>query len=99
MMGKLKLSILIFHILLSGYMLAQETNSRAMGQVLDSKQLPLPYVHVELLHIPTNEKFYTITNKDGIFYFLNIRPGGPYSMSFTAAEFQLKNSVKFIYQS
>ncbi len=61
---------------------AQETTGRLIGQVsLKTDQSPLPGVAVEALHVPTGTRYATVTAANGRFSILNVRVGGPYTVT------------------
>jgi hypothetical protein len=68
---------------------AQETTGRLVGQVtLKTDQSPLPGVAVEALHAPTGTRYATITAANGRFSILNVRVGGPYSVTANISGFR-----------
>ncbi len=61
---------------------AQETTGRLIGSVtLQSDQSALPGVSVEALHVPTGTRYTAVTAANGRFSILNVRVGGPYTVS------------------
>ena len=77
---------------------AQETNSRATGRVIAEDNEIAPAVTVTVTHEPTQNKYTAVAGEDGYFYFFNLRPGGPYSIIFTSAEYDtLKKNNLFLH--
>ena len=75
----------------------QETNSRASGRVFSDRNEKLAGVTVSVIHEPTQNKYAGITGNDGYFHFFNLKPGGPYSVTFSAAGHEtLKRTNLFI---
>ena len=68
---------------------AQETTGRLVGQVtLKTDQSPLPGVAVEALHVPTGTRYTAVTGGNGRFSILNVRVGGPYSITANISGFR-----------
>jgi hypothetical protein len=68
--------------------------------VSESNEIPVRYVTVTVIHDPTQNKYIYITNKDGYFYFFNLKPGGPYSITFSSVGYEtLKKNDSFIHLS
>ncbi|TMI61285.1 MAG: TonB-dependent receptor [Bacteroidetes bacterium] len=83
--------------LISG-LYAQETNSRASGRVISDSNETQVNVTVTIIHEPTQNKYVNLTNKDGYFYFFNLKPGGPYSITFSSVGYEtLKKNDLFIH--
>ena len=62
--------------------LAQETTGRLIGSVtMKADQSALPGVTVEAIHVPTGTKYTASTQANGRFTILNVRVGGPYTIS------------------
>lgn len=64
---------------------AQETNARTSGRVLSEVNETLAGVTVIITHEPTQAKYISSTGDDGFFYFFNLKPGGPYTITLTSA--------------
>jgi hypothetical protein len=60
---------------------AQETNSNVSGLVRSASNELLQNATVTVIHEPTKNTYTTTTNANGYFYFFNIKPGGPYSIT------------------
>lgn len=62
--------------------LAQETTGRLIGAVtMKADQSALPGVTVEAIHVPTGTKYTASTQANGRFTILNVRVGGPYTIT------------------
>ena len=62
--------------------LAQETTGRLIGSVtMKSDQSALPGVTVEAIHVPTGTRYTSSTQANGRFTILNVRVGGPYTLT------------------
>ncbi len=59
---------------------AQQTNIQVSGRVLSNMNEPLAGATVTVIHEPTQNKYASITRKDGYFLFFNLKPGGPYNL-------------------
>ena len=60
----------------------QETSGGLQGQVtVRSDKSPLPGVTVEALHVPTGTRYSAVTSATGRFNILNVRVGGPYTVT------------------
>lgn len=77
---------------------AQETNSSVSGKVL-SDNIEIPNgVSITIVHEPTQTKYVSVVRNNGYFNFFNLKPGGPYSIIFTSAEYDsLKETNLFIH--
>ncbi|WP_103068401.1 TonB-dependent receptor [Aquimarina sediminis] len=74
----------LFAILLlffGGTILAQVTTSNIRGKVFDDQNIALMGADVIVIHTPTGTKYGGITNGDGRFNLLNLRVGGPYTIT------------------
>ena len=89
----------LFLIIFSSHNLtAQETNSRASGKVFSDSNETVSGVTVTIIHEPTQNKYVDATRNDGYFHFFNLKPGGPYSIIFSAAGYDsLKKTDLFIH--
>jgi len=62
--------------------LAQETTGGIQGLVeVRSDKSPLPGVSVEAIHVPTGTRYAAVTGASGQFNILNVRVGGPYTVT------------------
>ena len=60
----------------------QETTGDLSGLVaLKSDKSPLPGVSVEAVHVPTGTRYTSVTRANGRFNMLNLRVGGPYTVT------------------
>ncbi|CAZ94097.1 TonB-dependent Receptor [Zobellia galactanivorans] len=60
---------------------SQVTTSNMSGSVVDDQNQPLLGANVVAVHTPTGTKYGAITNEDGLFKILNLRVGGPYTVT------------------
>ena len=67
---------------------AQVTTSDIRGLVVDDQNAPLPGANVVAVHTPTGTKYGGTTNLDGRFNLLNMRVGGPYTVTVSFIGFQ-----------
>ncbi len=67
---------------------AQVTTSDIRGLVVDDQNAPLPGANVVAIHTPTGTKYGGTTNLDGRFNLLNMRVGGPYTVTVSFIGFQ-----------
>src|SRR5262245_5163149 len=63
------------------------TTGALSGTVLDESGGVLPGASVEALHEPTGSRYSAVTGTDGHYSILNVRVGGPYSVSVTMSGF------------
>ncbi len=87
--------ILIFFLLIGLTAFSQVTTSNIKGLILDETSIPLPGANVIAVHTPTGTKYGAASNIDGRFNLLNLRVGGPYSItiSFVGYKEQSFNNV------
>ena len=85
-----KLSILM--LLIGGFITAQITTSSISGVVVDDANIELEGANVVAVHIPTGTTYGVVTNQDGRFNMVNMRVGGPYTVSISYVGF---NEQKF----
>lgn len=64
------------------------TTGTLSGVVIDDQGGVLPGVDVTAVHVPTGTTYTAVTQGDGKFYFLNVRVGGPYSVTVKIAGFR-----------
>ena len=70
---------------------AQETTGRLSGLVtMKSDQSPLPGVSVEAIHVPTGTRYTALTQSNGRFSILNVRVGGPYTVTAQISGFRVQ---------
>jgi hypothetical protein len=75
----------------------QETTGGLMGLVtMKSDKSPLPGVSVEAVHVPTGTRYTAVTAVNGWFNILNVRVGGPYTVSAKISGFrtQTQNGIE-----
>jgi len=77
---------LFFGLAISSF--AQVTTSDIRGLVVDDQNAPLPGANVVAVHTPTGTKYGGTTNLDGRFNLLNMRVGGPYTVTVSFIGFQ-----------
>ena len=80
--------LLLSFLLPSSYSFTQETNSRVSGIVRTGKNEILSSATVIVIHEPTKNTYSTQTNKKGYFYFFDIKPGGPYTITISHIGFE-----------
>src|SRR5210317_799360 len=92
-MKKQLLTLLI--MLCSVIAFAQVTTSNIKGLILDESDQPLPGANVVAIHTPTGTKYGAATNFDGRYNLLNLRVGGPYTItiSFVGYKEQVLDNV------
>ncbi|MCX2679209.1 carboxypeptidase regulatory-like domain-containing protein [Galbibacter sp. EGI 63066] len=86
-MNKLYLLALLFAIAINP-LFSQVTTSNIKGVVTDTQNEPLPGASVVAVHTPTGTNYGTATNFDGRFNLLNLRVGGPYTVTISYIGFQ-----------
>ncbi len=69
---------------------AQVTTSNIKGLIQDNEGQPLFGANVVAVHTPTGTKYGAITNIEGRYNLLNLRVGGPYTITITYVGFQEK---------
>jgi Carboxypeptidase regulatory-like domain len=92
-MKKITLSFLFMCVGLIAF--AQVTTSSIKGLILDETSQPLPGANVVAIHTPTGTKHGAATNFDGRYNLLNLRVGGPYTItiSYVGYKDQIFNDV------
>jgi hypothetical protein len=74
---------------LPGLVLAQGvTTSSITGVVTDDQGLGIPGASVEAVHDPSGTRYTAVTREDGRYTILNMRVGGPYSVTVALSGFQ-----------
>ncbi|MFH4964396.1 TonB-dependent receptor [Gaetbulibacter sp. M235] len=76
-----KIAFTLIFMLSAGFAMAQVTTSNIKGLILDESAQPLPGANIVVVHTPTGTKDGAATNIDGRFNLLNLRVGGPYSIT------------------
>ncbi|MCM5663465.1 TonB-dependent receptor [Galbibacter mesophilus] len=82
----LLLALLVLFAASTGF--AQVTTANMKGMVTDTQNEPLPGASVVAIHTPTGTKYGGATNFDGRFNLLNLRIGGPYTITVSYIGFQ-----------
>jgi len=74
---------------------AQVTTSNIRGLIVDDQSQPMPGANIVAVHTPTGTKYGGTTNIDGRYNLLNMRVGGPYTLtiSFIGYKTQELNDV------
>lgn len=67
---------------------SQETNSHISGIVTSPKKEFLTNAAITAVHEPTKNVFKTTSGAAGYFYFFNLRPGGPYTLTISHAGYE-----------
>ena len=67
---------------------AQVTTSNLSGRVLDENGAELPGANIVAVHTPTGTKYGAITNFDGKYRIVNMRIGGPYTVTISFVGFE-----------
>lgn len=69
------------------------TTGSISGVVTDAQQGVLPGANVVALHTPTGTSYETVTGADGYYSFLNVRVGGPYTITVTMPGFRQQQNT------
>ncbi|MCF7561633.1 TonB-dependent receptor [Sabulilitoribacter multivorans] len=90
-----KTNFVIFFLFFGLIAFSQVTTSNIKGLILDETSEPLPGANIVAIHTPTGTKYGAASNIDGRFNLLNLRVGGPYSItiSFVGYKEQSFNDV------
>lgn len=83
-----KTTILFFFLFCGILAFGQVTTSNIKGLIVDQNAEPLPGANVVAIHTPTGTKYGAATNFDGRFNLLNLRVGGPYSITISFIGYQ-----------
>ena len=67
---------------------SQETNSNVSGIVKSDKKELLAGASIIVTHQPTKNTYTASSRNDGKFYFSNLKPGGPYSITITYSGYE-----------
>ena len=86
-----KITFSFLFILLGAMAFSQVTTSNIKGLILDETSQPLPGANVVAIHTPTGTKYGAATNFDGRFNLLNLRVGGPYSITISYVGYKDQN--------
>jgi hypothetical protein len=74
---------------LAGAAMGQVTTGSLAGRVVAQEDRSvLPGVAIEAIHVPTGTRYSAVTQERGRFTILNVRVGGPYTVSATLAGFK-----------
>ncbi len=79
----LQLFITLGLLLSSLFMTGQVTTSSINGRILEGEDEPLLGATVQAIHTPTGTQYATSTNIEGYYRILNMRVGGPYTITIT----------------
>ena len=71
----------LLFVFVSSVAFAQVTTSNIKGLILDENSQPLPGANVVAVHTPTGTKYGAASNFDGRYNLLNLRVGGPYTIT------------------
>jgi hypothetical protein len=83
------LSVVLVLLLPAAPAAGQETSGGLQGLVtMKSDQSPVPGVTVEAVHVPTGTHYTAVTSSTGRFNILNVRVGGPYTVTAKIAGFR-----------
>lgn len=69
------------------------TTAALTGTVTDERGDPLPGANVVAIHEPTGSTYGTITQADGRYALLNLRPGGPYTVTVSFVGYQTRRET------
>ena len=67
---------------------AQTTTANIKGTVIDDQSTPLLGANIVAVHTPTGTKYGAISNEDGRYNLLNLRVGGPYTVTISYVGFK-----------
>ncbi|WP_299367670.1 TonB-dependent receptor [Winogradskyella sp.] len=79
----MKKFVLVICLLFASFSFAQVTTSNIKGLIQDEEGQPLPGANIVAIHTPTGTKYGAITNFEGRYSLLNLRIGGPYTITIT----------------
>src|SRR6476619_3753758 len=81
------LTLLVFALAMGHFTFAQETNSSIGGIVKGSNNEPLVGATITATHNPTGTVYRVISRTGGVFNISNIKPGSPYTITFSFVGF------------
>ena len=67
---------------------AQVTTSNIRGLIVDDQSQPMPGANIVAIHTPTGTRYGGTTNLDGRYNLLNMRVGGPYTLTISFVGFK-----------
>ena len=73
--------LIVLFLITCGFLTAQVTTSSISGVIVDDANMELEGANVVATHIPTGTTYGVVTNQDGRFNMVNMRVGGPYTVS------------------
>ncbi|MGB0477327.1 MAG: carboxypeptidase regulatory-like domain-containing protein, partial [Flavobacteriaceae bacterium] len=73
--------LVVLFLITCGFLTAQVTTSSISGVIVDDANMELEGANVVATHIPTGTTYGAVTNQDGRFNMVNMRVGGPYTVS------------------
>ncbi|MFH6769561.1 carboxypeptidase regulatory-like domain-containing protein [Gaetbulibacter aquiaggeris] len=76
-----KITLFFMFMLSVSFAIAQVTTSNIKGLILDEASQPLMGANIVVVHTPTGTKDGAATNFDGRYNLLNLRVGGPYTIT------------------
>ncbi|NCP91298.1 MAG: carboxypeptidase regulatory-like domain-containing protein, partial [Flavobacteriales bacterium] len=76
-----KFTLFLLFMLSIGFAEAQVTTSSIKGLIVDGSEQSLMGANVLAIHTPTGTKYGAASNFDGRFNLLNLRVGGPYTIT------------------
>jgi len=89
------LVLTLFSLSIAGY--SQGVTTAALkGQVVDQKGKPLFAATILATHTPTGTQYGTITSEAGLFYFRNMKIGGPYTVRVSSVGYKTEE-IKGLY--
>ena len=86
----MKISVFIICLLFIPFAFAQVTTSNIKGLILDEESQPLLGANIVAVHTPTGTKYGAASNDEGRYNLLNLRVGGPYTITISYVGFQDK---------
>lgn len=86
----MKKSAFVICLLFMSFAYAQVTTSNIKGLILDEQGQPLFGANVVAIHTPTGTKYGAASNYEGRYNLLNLRVGGPYTVTISYIGFQDK---------
>ncbi len=87
-MKKLSALGIVLLFLLQFAAFSQETSSSFSGRLTDENNKVVSSASILLKHEPTGQQVMLTSNEKGIFYFTELKPGGPYTLTITHTGFQ-----------